>query len=97
MADVAANGWYAGVCACGGEHAALKELAAEVITLRALVMSLGDRCVGLVEMVTAKAMRHEAATPDNAPWSCPCCGKGNCDGYCTVDNWCGEESDRGIR
>ncbi len=30
-------------------------------------------------------------------WSCPSCGKSECDGYCTVDRWDGDERDRGIR
>ena len=40
---------------------AVRDLVAENARLRAVVESLGDRCLGLVELVQRRAMKGEAA------------------------------------
>lgn len=47
--------------------------------------------LGVTEACMLPGERPEPA------WKCDACGQANCDGYCTADNYDGQESDRGIR
>lgn len=45
-----------------------------------------------------ESLKHLPFFYDVKPlWKCPSCESLSCEGYCTVDRWDGQESDRGIR